>query len=179
MLNQKTKSYQAAAGLFLLLAGISMLILPFIREEEVTPDTVIPPMYEVHHRFLIGMLIRKLLYTPPMYDSPLQDSPSVLLIAVQILIGILLIAAGKMTERTLSVKSLIVSTVVSAAAAADLVCALIFREKIFGLFKSIQFSFGFWAAVLCIVIALIGCICSLIGWKKQEPDQPTEGESSC
>lgn len=30
MQNQKTKSYQAAAGLFLLLAGISMLILPFV-----------------------------------------------------------------------------------------------------------------------------------------------------
>lgn len=41
------------------------------------------------------------------------------------------------------------------------------------------FSIGFWAAALCTVIALIGCICGLIGRKKQETDQPTEGESSC
>ena len=38
------------------------------------------------------------------------------------------------------------------------------------------FSIGFWAAALCTVIALIGCICGLIGRKKQETAQPTEGE---
>lgn len=38
------------------------------------------------------------------------------------------------------------------------------------------FSIGFWAAALCTVIALIGCIFGLIGRKKQETAQPTEGE---
>lgn len=34
MQNQKTKTYQAAAGLLPLLAGISMLILPFVTGAE-------------------------------------------------------------------------------------------------------------------------------------------------
>ena len=54
----------------------------------------------------------------------------------------------------------------------------VFLENSFDVEKA-DFSFGFWAAVLCTDIALIGCIFGLIGWKKQEPDQQTEGESSC
>ena len=51
----------------------------------------------------------------------------------------------------------------------------VFLENSFDV-ENAGFSFGFWAAVLCTDIALIGCIFGLIGRKKQETAQQTEGE---
>lgn len=139
MQNQKTKSYQAAAGLFLLPAGISMLILPFVTGAGL-------------HDALLPLMIARM-QLPVIFQAVIA--------AVMIIAGILVLYRR-------SVRTLIFAAAASAAAAIDLVVLLVCAQAFLNAAAGIRYEQGvtkygpgFWFALFLADAALILCMISL------------------
>lgn len=138
MLNQKTKPYQAAAGLFLLLAGISMLILPFVTGAG-------------RYGALLPLLLARMQFR----------------VVIQAAIASAMMLAGILVLYRRSVRTLIFAAAASAAAI-DLVVLLVHAQTFLSEFAMLRYERGvtkygpgFWLALLFADAALILCMISL------------------
>ena len=139
MQNQNTKLYQAAAGLLPLLAGISMLILPFVTGAG-------------RYGALLPLLLARMQFR----------------VVIQAAIASAMMLAGILVLYRRSVRTLIFAAAASAAAAIDLVVLLVHAQTFLSEFAMLRYDRGvtkygpgFWLALLFADAALILCMISL------------------